>query len=247
MRPRKHIKILGIPQVKKHYSMPVKFRKDRGVYVASFKFKKLHYHAGHHATEAEAQIALEQKLQAEVAAELGVTSVKQVLRPHTAEIIVNGKKIYIGTYGTKEEARAAYERKKAQVEADKAERERQQELETPGHGPGKIPLRNREGAIVDWATVDVEDEARVREHRWFLEKTSSRVMYAATTNARLHAFILRQASDGKVIDHIDENGLNNKRSNLRIVSRPINSFNVKPPENKTGYIGVRKKQKPIPL
>ncbi len=242
MRPRKDIKIIGIPQVTKHYSMPVRFCSDKGKFVALFTYKKKNYYAGYHATEAAAKSALESK-ENEVAAELGIETVRKVLRPYKAEIIVAGKKRYIGAYATKEEARAAYETRKAEVEADKAERERQQELETPGHGPGKIPMRDNEGAIVDWAIVDIEDEARVRMHRWHLERTSTNVQYAgssSTNNLRLHAFIMGQALDDKVIDHIDGNGLNNKRSNLRIASRPINSFNVKPPKNNTGYIGVRK-------
>ena len=73
--------------------MPVTYRKDRGKFAASFTYEKKKYNAGHHATEAEAQVALEAK-EAEVAADLGIETVKRVLRPHTAEIIVAGKKIY---------------------------------------------------------------------------------------------------------------------------------------------------------
>ena len=121
------------------------------------------------------------------------------------------------------------------------DRERQQELETPGHGPGKIPLRNKDGAIVDWAIVDLEDEARVREHRWFLEKTISKVKYAATTGARLHAFILGPAANGAVIDHINQDGLNNRKVNLRKVTTSINSLNVKRSAGLSGFRGVRQR------
>ena len=171
---------------------------------------------------------------------MGVETVKKVLRPHKAEIIVAGKKIYIGAYATKEEARVAYERKKAEVEADKKDRERQQELETPGHGPGKIPLRNKEGVIVNWAIVDLEDEAAVRAHRWYLEKVSDQLSYAGGNNTRLHIFILGGAANGGVIDHIDNDGLNNRRSNLRKVTTSINAMNTKRVAGETGYRGVRK-------
>ena len=223
--------------------MPVCYRKDRGKYKASFTYKKKVYFAGHHSTEAEAYVALQRK-QDEVAAELGVASIKKVLRPYKAEIIIAGKKVYLGGFATKEQARAAYEEKKAEVEARKAERERQQELDTHGHGSGKIPLRNKDGVIVEWAIVDPEDEERVREHRWYLENTSTRVRYACSHSSknqtiRLHTFLFGEAPNGKVMDHIDENGLNNRRQNLRFVTRPVNSHNVTQPKNSTGYIGVR--------
>lgn len=42
---------------------------------------------------------------------------------------------------------------------------------------------------------------------------------------RLHHFVAGYPLHGKVIDHIDGNGLNNLRSNLRVVSRRQNSCN----------------------
>ena len=219
--------------------MPVKYRIDRGKFAASFTYKKIQYFAGHHATEAEAQAALQRK-QDEVATELGVDTVKRTRRPFQAEIIVNGKKIYIGSYATREEARAAYENKKSEVQARTAEREKQQELETPGHGPGKVPLRNKDGTIVEWAIVDLEDEARVREQRWYLEIVSDQLKYAGGRDIRLHTFVMGITQAGYVIDHIDGNGLNNCKNNLRKVNATSNCLNTNRKCGKTGYRGVRK-------
>jgi hypothetical protein len=48
-----------------------------------------------------------------------------------------------------------------------------------------------------------------------------------------------EISENYDIDHIDQNGLNNKISNLRIVPRNINSRNSKlRKDNSSGYIGI---------
>lgn len=53
----------------------------------------------------------------------------------------------------------------------------------------------------------------------------------------LHRAIMN-APKGMVVDHIDRNPLNNRRSNLRVVSIQENLRNQKRPNNKTGYTGV---------
>lgn len=60
----------------------------------------------------------------------------------------------------------------------------------------------------------------------------------------LHRKIIERAGievpDGQCVDHKDQNKLNNVRSNLRVVTRPINSMNCSDcwRENTPGYRGV---------
>lgn len=96
-----------------------------------------------------------------------------------------------------------------------------------------------------FAIVDDEDYEAVSKHRWSVAK-SRNTYYAITgikvekrwTTIRLHRFILSPKSYEKV-DHIDTNGLNNIRSNLRICDNSQNACNCQlPRSNTSGYKGV---------
>ena len=57
-------------------------------------------------------------------------------------------------------------------------------------------------------------------------------------NILMHRYIV-EAPLGSVVDHINNNKLDNRRENLRIVNHHINSRNrSKRKDNKTGYIGI---------
>jgi hypothetical protein len=56
----------------------------------------------------------------------------------------------------------------------------------------------------------------------------------------LHMFVLNrfEASDGKVIDHINRNGLDNRRENLQIVDKSVNAQNIAPRSSNSNYKGL---------
>ncbi len=80
------------------------------------------------------------------------------------------------------------------------------------------------------ALVDDEDAERVLRHKWcVLSGKHSKTSYAFTnikrgTTALMHRMILG-APAGRLIDHIDGNGLNNTRANLRFVTQRQNLAN----------------------
>jgi len=103
-----------------------------------------------------------------------------------------------------------------------------------------IHLFDREGRLKAWTWIDTEDLDRVIKWRW-----SKYNRYAATEikgyKVMLHHFILRRASfeDGLEIDHINRNPLDNRKSNLRLVTRSINAKNaIMQKNNTTGYKGI---------
>lgn len=99
--------------------------------------------------------------------------------------------------------------------------------------------------------VDDEDFEGVRRFKWQAIKKKSGVIYAQTRwhikmengkqllgNALLHRFILN-APKGKQVDHIDGNGLNNRKENLRLCDNSQNHANMKKRRNTSSkYKGV---------
>lgn len=98
------------------------------------------------------------------------------------------------------------------------------------------------------ALVDDEDAEWLGQWRWRVNQRRRNLFYAVTTidgrEAKMHRLLLRP-QQGLFVDHIDGNGLNNRRSNLRIASCAQNLWNAgKSARNTTGFKGVsRKKEK----
>jgi hypothetical protein len=96
------------------------------------------------------------------------------------------------------------------------------------------------------AIVDVEDYPRVSQYKWSASK-SKNTFYAIRnipdngwTSLSMHRFILGLGyGDKRITDHINRNGLDNRRSNLRIADSFLNAYNCKmQSSNTSGYRGV---------
>ena len=93
-----------------------------------------------------------------------------------------------------------------------------------------------------WAIVDAEDYGRLRKYKW-CAIYSGRSWYAKTfgmdgTVLSMHRMVV-DAAKGLIVDHIDHNGLNNRRSNLRLCTRKQNNYNTRPRKGCTSkYKGV---------
>lgn len=98
------------------------------------------------------------------------------------------------------------------------------------------------------ALVDAEDYERLSKYRWHLNKSTSNKKYTVTLyairwhvygiyydkkgrrqfkkkNIYMHNEVLKRDPEKKLcVDHINFNGLDNRKCNLRIVSRSINSY-----------------------
>lgn len=92
--------------------------------------------------------------------------------------------------------------------------------------------------------IDEEDYDKVKKYTWYIEENRkddfyvrSKIKYKHTS---LHRYILDISDKEDVVDHIDRNTFNNRKSNLRIVDRSTNSRNLSMNKNnKSGRTGVR--------
>lgn len=80
--------------------------------------------------------------------------------------------------------------------------------------------------------VDRDQVERVQEHTWQYSADG----YAVSSKlGRMHRFLLNAPAD-KVVDHINQNKLDNRISNLRLCSRAENGRNCDIPKNNTSGI-----------
>lgn len=89
------------------------------------------------------------------------------------------------------------------------------------------------------AFIDDEDFDKVNQYNWHYWSDGKRIEYArGTVNGKeiyMHNFILGI----KGVDHINHNGLDNQKHNLRITNHHQNMMNQRPPNGKTSpYKGV---------
>lgn len=103
-----------------------------------------------------------------------------------------------------------------------------------GDGTAKIPLSQGKFAI-----IDERDLEKVKQYRWSAVNCGH-TYYAMNSHTKnhMHRFITG-APRGTVVDHKDNDGLNNKRDNLRITNNMVNGHNrKKKPFATSKYRGV---------
>jgi hypothetical protein len=112
------------------------------------------------------------------------------------------------------------------------------------HSEGTVVIPLTQGKF---ATIDAEDAERVLAHKWHAARRGSK-WYALSNAPRkgggkpamllMHRLILNTPR-GLCTDHIDGNGLNNRRANLRVATHWQNQANSgMQPNNTSGFIGV---------
>jgi len=90
------------------------------------------------------------------------------------------------------------------------------------------------------AMVDPEDYEELKKYVWCASRRGKGI-YACRRVRRelilMHRVIMK-APKGMIVDHIDGNGLNNCKSNLRLCTRAQNTYNSRPRDGRSGFKGV---------
>lgn len=90
--------------------------------------------------------------------------------------------------------------------------------------------------------LDPEDLWLLEDYTWYIATTKDGNTYVKTTGtlrSYIHWFIIGKPLNNLYVDHINGNGLDNRRNNLRIVDNQKNQFNSKKHKIKSSkYKGV---------
>lgn len=149
-----------------------------------------------------------------------------------AKIGHHGKQVYLGMFSMFEDAKSA--RLDAELRLFGAHFDRR-EIELCGDH-AKVPMHGRGGVFYGWALVDLDDVWKVRDVAWTLDPRGYVAGRPAgfKTSTTLHRWLILDGVPGKeVVDHIDGDKLNNRRSNLRVCSQSENSKNTRLGRNNT--------------
>jgi hypothetical protein len=91
-----------------------------------------------------------------------------------------------------------------------------------------------------FATVDAADYRKLSKHKWYAYRRGRKIYAVCKTRGKtvyMHRMIMRPRQ-GYLVDHIDGNGLNNRRCNLRVCTRQQNQANRKPRGGSSRFVGV---------
>jgi hypothetical protein len=106
----------------------------------------------------------------------------------------------------------------------------------------EIPLYNKNKEFIANAIISKEDEELISKYSLYAlirDNTTYVRIFVGNKSISLHNFLMKNTDDNLVVDHIDNNGLNNTRDNLRITTKTVNSHNRKKKANTSSkYIGI---------
>jgi hypothetical protein len=91
-----------------------------------------------------------------------------------------------------------------------------------------------------FATVDADDYVMVSKYKWYAKRHGATIYATCLREGRvvyMHRMIMG-ARRGTIVDHIDGNGLNNRRCNLRVCTHQQNRANRGSCGGSSRFVGV---------
>jgi hypothetical protein len=101
-----------------------------------------------------------------------------------------------------------------------------------------IDLKDRKGNVTFIALISPEDKDNVTKYKWHHKDKHYAIGWIDGKKMFMHHLIIGKPPDNMVVDHINGNGFDNTRENLRFATRSQNSQNADKRKSKDDYIGV---------
>lgn len=106
----------------------------------------------------------------------------------------------------------------------------------------EIFLIDKNNEICAKALIDLDDVNKVKNIKWHRSDLQRSTYYCLSNDSewkRIHRLIMGVTDKNIVVDHINHNGLDNRKSNLRICTSGQNTCNcLTSKNNKSGHKGV---------
>ena len=91
-------------------------------------------------------------------------------------------------------------------------------------------LRDRQNNVVAYTMIDLDDVEKCKKYKWSVSKSNPLDSYVRCKNTKVNMSLQRYLLDYNgplVVDHINRNKLDNRKSNLRVVTVAENTANNK--------------------
>jgi hypothetical protein len=150
-------------------------------------------------------------------------------------IFYDKKNHNLGTYDTEKEAIEIYETKRNEI--DKLKKNSKVEIKRNKKGQAIIETFNKKGEITSECIVDDDKYEELIKFKWYnsLGYIRTHIFINKNTTISIHRYLMN-AKKGDIVDHINNNPLDNRISNLRICTDSLNSHNRKIEPG--SYVGV---------
>lgn len=102
-----------------------------------------------------------------------------------------------------------------------------------------IPLRNRSREVVAWTLVDGDDYDSLMKFSWSLLPIKGKKYAKSDVKGLMHRHLLGDSGAGEIVDHVNGDGLDNTRANIRFATHRLNAQNkCKKEGTSSRYYGV---------